>query len=227
MEVVDTFETLSKRVLEKYVEGTPITMGILVVDYRQTDAREFILNYLDRFDKKSGKFIDFYLPGYYVGAWDVQNSCSQHPNMYIRDGMIKDRPIYLSRTNEKVCFDEKLFEHFLDEMESRMNIQYSYSPMLILIEVKKSVARGEVEFQDKIVIDLDDGTAISVRKSGALFEMIFEIAKRKVNLDQFGKEIRMHYFKGNATKILSGLLKKDLVVPVIDNIEILKKYRIK
>ena len=61
MELVTTFESLSKKVLQKY-EGISITMGILIADYRQTDAREYILNYMNRFDELSGKYIDFYLP---------------------------------------------------------------------------------------------------------------------------------------------------------------------
>lgn len=66
MELVTTFEKLSRRILEKYDEDIPITMGILVADYRQSDAREYILNYLNRFDERSGRYIDFYLPGYYM-----------------------------------------------------------------------------------------------------------------------------------------------------------------
>lgn len=38
--------------------------GVLFCDVRQSKAREYILNYLDVFQLRSGKFIDFYIPGY-------------------------------------------------------------------------------------------------------------------------------------------------------------------
>ena len=60
MELITDFEELSKVILKKYEgEGNCITMGILVADYRQSEAREYMLNYLRRFDMLSGKYIDF------------------------------------------------------------------------------------------------------------------------------------------------------------------------
>ena len=42
MELITDFEELSKVILKKYEdEGNCITMGILVADYRQSEAREY------------------------------------------------------------------------------------------------------------------------------------------------------------------------------------------
>ena len=108
MELVTTFESLSKRVLEKYDEEIPITMGILVADYRQSDAREYILNYLNRFDEKSGKYIDFYLPGYYMFSKESKNEWKNrsHQNICISRHCSSSEPIFISRLNENFYFYE-------------------------------------------------------------------------------------------------------------------------
>ncbi len=228
MELVTTFESLSKKVLDKY-EGIPVTMGILVADHRQTEAREYILNYLNRFDEKSGKYIDFYLPGYYMYTGDDKKEWKDrsHENMCISRHCSSKTPIYINRLKEKYYFDDYLFEEFLRELEKRTGIAYTYSPMLILIEVNKKVAYGAIEFQDRMVIDLDDGTPRGIRRSGILFEEIFEIAKRQVNIDRFGKEIRMHYLKGNAVKTIASILDGSLIESAVEIAEGVMMYRIK
>ena len=229
MELVTTFESLSKKVLEKYDEDTVVTIGILVADYRQTDAREYILNYLNRFDEKSSKYIDFFLPGYYMFARESQNNWSNrsHINICVSNHCSSNCPIYMNRLNERFYFDDYLFEDFLREFEKKTNISYTYNPMLILVEVKKAVCYGRIEFQDKMVIELDDGTLGGLRRSGMLFEKIFELAKREVNIDRFGKEIRMHYMKGGIIERIVSVLKGDYIEAVVGTVEEATKYRIK
>lgn len=228
MELITTFESLSKKVLEKF-EGIPVTMGILVADYRQTEAREYILNYLNRFDEKSGKYIDFYLPGYYMYARENENEWQtrSHQNICISRHCSSDNPIHISRLNEKFYFDDYLFEDFLREFEKRTGIAYTYNPMLILVEVNKSVGYGAIEFQDKMVIELDNGIPGGIRRSGILFEEIFAIAQREVNMKWFGKELRMHYIKGNAVKTIVSILEGNLIEAMADTTEGIRKYRIR
>lgn len=229
MELVTTFETLSKRVLDKYDDDIAITTGILVADYRQSDAREYILNYLNRFDEKSGKFIDFYLPGYYMFSkedkfeWENRS----HSNVCISRHRSSMDPVFITRLNENFYFDGYLFEDFLRDFERKTGISYTYSPMLILVEVNKRKGHGQLEFPNKMVIDLDDGTPYGTRRSGILFEKIFDIAKREVNLDRFGREIRMHYLKGNAIKTMASLLDGNIIESVVDTVGNVMQYRIK
>lgn len=229
MELVTTFESLSKKILEKYEEDIPITMGILVADYRQSDAREYILNYLDRFDKKSGKFIDFYLPGYYMFSKESENEWKNrsHQNICISRHCSSSCPIYISRIKENFYFDGYLFDDFLYEFENKTGISYMYSPMLILVEVNKRKGYGQIEFQDKMVIDLDDGTPRGVRRSGVLFEEIFNIAKHEVELDRFKREMRMCYLKGNAVRTIVSILDGNIIEPLAENVGGIMKYRIK
>lgn len=60
---VRTFDQITQEILDKYDYET-ITVGILIADGNQTVARDYIINYMDKFDKKSGKYIDFFVPGY-------------------------------------------------------------------------------------------------------------------------------------------------------------------
>ena len=228
MELITTFESLAKKVLEKY-DNISVTMGILVADYRQSDAREYILNYLNRFDEKSGKFIDFYRPGYYMYARESENEWRErsHQNMCISRHCSSQEPIHINRLNEKYYFDDYLFEDFLREFERKTGITYTYSPMLILVEVNKAVGYGAIEFQDKMVIDLDDGTPRGIKRSGVLFEEIFEIARREVRMDRFRREIGMNYLKGNAVKMVVNALEGNLIETMADTVEGVMKYRIK
>ena len=94
-------------------------------------------------------------------------------------------------------------------------------------EINKRNGYGYLEFQDKMVIDLDDSTPRGVRRSGVLFEEIFNIAKREVRLDRFGREIRMHYLKSNAVKTIASLLDGNIIEPLVENVEGIMQYRIK
>lgn len=229
MELVTTFENLSERVLEKYDEEVPIAMGILVADYRQSEAREYILNYLNRFDEKSGKYIDFYLPGYYMFSEESKDEWEHrsHQNICISKHCSSERPIFISRLKENFYFDGYLFEDFLRDFENKTSISYTYSPMLILVEVNKRNGYGYLEFQNKMVIDLDDGTPRGIRRSGVLFEEIFNIAKRQTGLDRFGREIRMYYLKGNAVKTIARFLDGNIIEPLAETVEGILQYRIK
>lgn len=58
MNPVRTFDQITQEILDKYDYKT-ITVGILIADGNQTAARDYIINYMDKFDKESGKYIDF------------------------------------------------------------------------------------------------------------------------------------------------------------------------
>lgn len=52
-----------------YEDSDFVTFGILIADPRQTAAREFIFNYLNVFDRESGDYFDFFIPGYTEVEW--------------------------------------------------------------------------------------------------------------------------------------------------------------
>lgn len=228
MELITDFNSLSINILDKYEEES-ITVGILIADYRQSEAREYILNYLQRFDDLSGKYIDFYIPGYYMYSMDSKDEWKKraHYNICVSRHCSSEQPVYLDRTKSQYYFDYYLFEDFLREFEKETGIKYTYNPMLILVEVSKSTYRGELKFQKKMIIELDDNTPRGCRRSGELFEEIFEIAKKNVFLDRFKKGLRMKYIKGNAVQQLAGALDGSYIEKLEETTEGLLKYRIK
>lgn len=229
MELVTDFEILSKMVLEKYDDETCVTMGILIADYRQSEAREYILNYMNRFDELSGKYIDFYLPGYYMFTGDSEDEWEsrQHYNMCVSRHRSTREPIYLDRTSAPYYFDDYFFEDFLREFSKETGVSYTYNPMLILIEVKNERYRGQIQFQNKIVIELDENSPRGIRRSGQLFEAIFDIAKREMNLHRFERALKIKYIKGNAVQKIASLLDGNFIEAISESAEGIMTYRIK
>lgn len=229
MELITDFEGLSKKVLEKYNDDICITMGILVADYRQREAREYIIHYMNRFDKLSGKYVDFYLPGYYMYSKDSKNEWEkrEHFNMCISRHCSSKEPVYIDRVGAPYYFDDYLFEDFLREFEKKTGIKYTYNPMLILVEVRKEWCRGKIEYQQKMVIELDDNTSRGLRRSGRLFEAIFDIAKRTVRLDRFKKALRMRYIKGNAVQGIAHMLDGNIIETMEETATDIMRYRIR
>lgn len=227
MQLVTDFEILAKKILDKY-DNLSITMGILIADYRQAEAREYILNYLNRFDEKSGKYIDFYLPGYYLFENELNDSKKkmEHHNICVSKHRSSDIPVFVKRTGENYYFDDYLFEDFLREVEVKMGVAYTYNPMLLLVEVNKANARSQLQFQRKLVIELDNDQR-GIKRAGCLFDYIFAIAKREVNLDRFGKEINQRYIKNGVTKKIAQLLDGNLFVVIEETSDQMIRCRIK
>ena len=225
---ISTFNQITKDILERKDCNT-ITVGILIADGNQTDAREYIVNYMDMFDRKSGRYIDFFIPGYYKGISDCF-SCEKkyHPNAYEKPINTYDIPVYRIRRQQTLYyFDRNLFIDFIEEMEERMGIEYTYNPMLILVEVNKDNDRGEIEFQNKMVIELDENPDNGVRRAGLLFNEIFRIAQREVGLDRFNRDIRMYYIKGGAVNNIIRAIQGDWLESVGNVVGDINRFRIK
>lgn len=216
---VSNFDEICGAILENYEYDETVTIGILVADWRQDEAKQYIINYMDRFDKKSGKYIDFYIPGYYEKSRAINAEISKkyHPNSCVNLNNISVEPaFYISRKNTPYFFERVLFENFIEEMESRMMVEYTYNPMLLLVEVNKKKGRGSIEFQNKLVIELDEDSNRGLRRTGNLFDKIFEVAKKEVNLDRFGAGVRMYYIKGKAVKNIVNVLNGEWLEALTD-----------
>lgn len=230
MNPVGTFDEICKAVLQKYEDDRVVTIGILVADWQQDEAKQYILDYMDRFDIKSGKYIDFYIPGYYEKSNEFNGEISKkyHPNSYVKwDSIPNDAAFFLRRKATPYYFDKFLFDDFIEEMEVRMGIRYTYNPLLLLVEVDREKGRGQIEFQDKLVIELDKDNNRGLRRAGELFDEIFEIAKKEVNLDRFGSGVKMYYIKGKAVQNIIGALKGKWVEAVTDVASDVMRFRIK
>lgn len=230
MNPVGTFDEICKKVLLKYEDDEVVTIGILVADWQQDEAKQYIVDYMDRFDRKSGKYIDFYIPGYYEKSNELNEEINKkyHPNSYVKwDDIPGAAAFFLRRESMPYYFDKFLFDDFIEEMEVRMGIRYTYNPLLLLVEVDRKKGRGQIEFQDKLVIELDEDTNRGLRRAGELFDRIFEIAKKEVNLDRFGSGVRMYYIKGKAVQNIIGALNGEWVESIADVTNDVMRFRIK
>lgn len=229
MNPVRTFDQITQEILDKYDYKT-ITVGILIADGNQTAARDYIINYMDKFDKESGKYIDFFVPGYCERISDSTVSIENryHPNAYEKWICMGDLPMFIIRRNQTAYyFDKFLFDDFIEEMETKMCIEYTYNPMLVLVEVNKSKDRGKIEFQNKMVIELDEDSDRGVTRAGILFNRIFEVAKQEVGLDRFKQNVRMYYIKGNAVNNIIRVIQGDWLESVENVVGDIKRFRIK
>lgn len=169
------FKRFEHEIQDRYQEfDIPITYGILIVDGEQSKAKEYIINYLNRIDKKSSSTFDFFIPGYV----DYQISDS------IPMGKL------ISRTDRSYYFNRELFDVFIYELEKKFNFRYTYNPILILAE--KNPNQKVSSADKKIIIELDNSRG-NVDRAGVLFENIFEIAKREVDLKEFSRELKTLY----------------------------------
>lgn len=230
MYTIIKFDDILKKFFKNYSKeyDTPVTIGILVADGLQDDAKQYILNYMNIFDMHSGKYFDFYIPGYYEESDENEQLMSKkyHPNSAQGWRSMNEYSFTLSRTGKRYYFSKHEFDCFIEEMRVRMGIEYTYNPMLILIEVNRNKCRGQLEFQDRIIIELD-ATTKGVKQSGRLFDKIFDIAKNYVGLDRFSNAVRMYYIKGKAVKNIVNFLCEDRIKPVVSVVGDIWAYRIR
>ena len=165
------FSRFQDDILSRYRDQTiPITFGVLIADHRQREAREYILNYLNGFDKLSGNYIDFFIPGYTEINYLVK---------------IPSKP------NKKFYFSQELFDGFVEGFEKYFEVEYVFTPMLVLIELQTN----DYINARKIVLELDSEFSC-IKRSGLLFKRIFTIAQQYVALDEFSYNLQQTYMKG-------------------------------
>ncbi len=185
---IGDFYLLSSTVLNKYIDYESVTFGILIADYRQQAAREYIINYMDVFHRRSGNTFDFFLPGY-----------SQY-NTYLNDDRVT-RSIRVD--GHYYHFSESLFIDFCEQINDIFGIEYTFNPMLILVSMKP----GYLETVQYIVIELDDDEYGNVRRSGILFNSIFEIVKTDPDIQNI------------SSTLLKSSIKESLIERIINTID--------
>ncbi len=229
MKPVRTFEDISNAILNNMDQDIPVTIGVLVANGKQPSALEYVLSHMQTFDRKSGYYIDFYLPGYHLGPKDEITELNKkyHPlscaSELPSDNENEIFSIERDGIRQKYYFSDVLFDNFIEKMESDMNIEYSYSPMLILVEVCKDYYRGDLKYQRKIVIELNQ----DINKIGQLFNAIFEVAKKEVYLDEWRKNLRIYYLSKTATDNVIRALQGDWIEALSNTYNDIQRFRIK
>lgn len=186
-----------------YGEDDYITFGILIVDQRQSDAREYIINFFPYFDRRSADYINFYIPGF-------------------RKGMIPNHHLYEIR-GLNYYFDEKLFIDFCHEFFDRFKIRYTFNPMLILTTMQiKNINTAEF-----VVIELDDNDSNSVRRAGMLFDEIFKTARYTPDLRNIQKHLMKTQIKNHLLKLIVSSFNSDCLTEIAETGKEIARYRIR
>lgn len=200
-----TYARFQQEILDRYSdyeETDFVTFGILLADVRQTEAREYILNYLNRFDRRSGKFFDFFIPGYDKHNHDYGESIKLRGTQYF--------------------FNSELFDEFCDNLENDFSIHYTFNPMLILMTMKKGY-KGSAQY---VIIELDEHGQHGVKRSGELFEALFEAARSGAQLNNLRNSLVKTYLKGNLLESITNAIAPNWLCEINKQASELKRYRI-
>ena len=168
-------------VYQDYTSDDIISFGILIADPRQQESKEYIINYLEMFDYYSDKYFDFFIPGYTTEEWESDSE---------RCFVLRSKKYYFSR---------QMFYDFINNLNNEFNIEYTYNPMLILASMKPA-QKHTAEF---IILELDGIDPHGVKRSGKLFEKIFDAAKKDPSV------------KSMSNTLMRTLIKGDILVSVI------------
>ena len=189
---------------EKLGTDAYITFGILFVDARQSETKEYIINYINKFDRESKDYFDFFIPGY---------------TDYGRGEPV----IKLKRTGQEYFFNDDLFDEFCEWSERKLRVEYTYNPMLVLVSMKA----GRIGEAQKIVIELDSQEVYGVKRSGIFFREIFKMAKSDGSLEGISHEMERLYIKGNLVNTIIHSLGQNWLVELKKTKDKVQIFRIK
>ena len=204
-----SFMRFERDIIERYHDygqDEYVTFGILIADPRQSDAKQYIYNYLDVFNQESDNCFDFFIPGYVEHNW---------PDDAER--------INITVNNKEYYFSFELFKGFLTKIEECFKIECTFNPMLILMSMKP----GCISTAKYFVIELDNVERHDIRRVGMVFRKIFKFAQSDPQLRDIHHRFITTYIKGNWLKHILTILEKDNLVELIHINENIAKYRIK
>ncbi|MCM1496770.1 MAG: hypothetical protein NC089_13370 [Bacteroides sp.] len=199
------YNKFEEDVFNRYNNDYPVTLGILIADYRQSLAKEYILNYINVFHQKSNKYIDFFIPGYTASLGGIPTS-------------MKDK------NGNRYYFNDEIFDQFIKKLEIKFaqRFKYEFSPVLILVELTGN------NFVDAkiIIIDLEE-TRGGIKRTGVLFLEIFEIAKRCVKIEDFSTQLEKTYIKGTYADILVDAIDSSILSECYSQYKNIRRFQIK
>ncbi len=161
------------------------TVGLLFVDPHQTQIRDFVTNYMDVFNHESGKYIDFYLPGF------RKVDGESHYDMTISDTFWE--------------FDPDVYNSFVGELCDRKIIKFTTSAFLLLLEI----GHHRTCFNRYMKIGIDSPT-INPQEVGPFFKSLFEYSKSEIEFHKIEKWVNtyigQHFLLKNWLNITFGVI---------------------
>lgn len=155
-------EEINRNAREKGVLND--TIGILITRPELPTGKD-ILSSLEYYHFRTGKSVNFYLPGY-DAYWN-----SGYP----------DRNIVTTINNVDWSFSSQMFAQFIEELEKFSKWQYSGESELLLVELKEGILSYKTTMQFYLDKMIRDGAIDSVER---FFEDLFRICKHKDTLKQ-------------------------------------------
>lgn len=173
-------EEINRNAKEKGVLNDFI--GILITRPELPTGKD-IINNLEYYHFRTGKSINFYLPGY--GAyWNSDYT---------------DSKIVTTIDNVKWLFSNKMFVQFIENLEIYSKWQYSGESELLLVDLKE----GKLSYETIIEFYLDnmirDGVIDSVHQ---FFEYLFRICNNKDTLNKISNTLGINKAKQSSLDII-------------------------
>lgn len=166
---IGTYDRFIQKIKGREGKCKPRYLGVLFCDIEQQNVKQFIINYMEVFNKKSGENFDFYIPGYL--------SC--------KTGRTSD---IFELNSEKYKFNRKVYDEFCYKFSQDFDIKYPYVATLVLLEYKS----GNFKHSKKCMFNLEEING-GVKNSGDFFELIFKSAEENDELqnilDNMFKEV--------------------------------------
>lgn len=178
----------------EYRKGTdiPITVGILVADYRRRFCQENIIDQIDRLNKKTGELIDFYIPGY---EKTLQYECFE---------IAADNRVEYN--GEKYRFSSEKYNDFLDALEKK-GIKVTGRTQLLLVPFEN----GHLWFKDTLMFDLEKSEEVErVGSVKLFFDYLIKISRETTDFEVFRKTIRYDMKRSAFLEFLKDKLKDSL-----------------
>lgn len=154
--------------------NAPITVGILIADYRRSFCKENIIDQLERLDCKSGPLIDFYLPGY---------------NQITRRTSVSEENFKLK--GKLYSFSRREYNQFIDELEGK-GVKVTGRTQLLLVPYENR----RLYFREAMNFDLEkDESSGKIESTKLFFDFIIEISRKTTEFNVFKKKIKQRRSK--------------------------------
>ena len=197
----DSLESMHKELNKRESKIVKSTVGVLLVDFSFSKAKEIIHPALKWFNTFSGKDINLYLPGYVNGSSE--------------DGLK-----YIFENNEYV-FDENAFMDYCKDFFQKTGIEPTYSPTLVLFEHGEK----DLSIAEKIVIDLSPELS-DAKKFEELFKVIFSNARKNVSLNSFSNALQAQSIIPKLSTIVQQLTEMQILQPITTLVKNVYRFRI-
>lgn len=177
------FEALTYQIMLREISENVEKYGILndrigiLITRPDLPTGKNILDSLEYFHFRTGKSLNFYLPGY--GAY--------WPNSEYPDGKV-----VTTIDGVNWSFSNQMFAQFISELETYSKWSYSGESELLLIELNN----GILSYKNVMVFHLDNMIRNNVIKSMySFFEQLFRICLDKETLDQISNSLGYNKLK--------------------------------